>query len=263
MKNGIFILLLAALALPALAGPDQASPAAKAKFAPAKVTVVSVSGPAQKTLTAGEKTEWTAIKASDVLDELTVIRTGFGAKVVLRFDDRGEVTVHSATKMGIAEFRKAGRQAKVRLGLKYGTMRASVETGAGPSDFKVATPVATLSVRGSKSKFSFTGDMGLGLKGQAGEWNVASAAQGQNIKPGENTQVADGKIADSINLAMRRRDTQMGDAFGAQTAPDRINLRKNRTGRGIFGFGGIIFRNLRLLAIPSQLKPSYRSHQYE
>ena len=141
--------------VPAKAAPaDKAGPKepATAPAAPdaGKVTVVSVSGSAQKFVAANGK-KWLPLKAGDALAELTLIRTGFGAKVVLRFADRSEVVVNNGTKMGIGEFRTKGEQTKTRLGLKYGTIRASVDTSKGPQDFQVRTPVATLSVRGTPS----------------------------------------------------------------------------------------------------------------
>ena len=91
------------------------------------------------------------------MPEYTVIRTGFRTTVVLRFEDRAEVTLSSATKVGLSEMRKKDKVATAKLGLKYGTIHAAVETTEGDNDFEVATPVATLSVRGCAADITHYG----------------------------------------------------------------------------------------------------------
>jgi len=227
------------------AKPATAKPAAE-KPAVVKVTVVSVSGPAEK-LPPGAPKKWQPLAAGDVLDELTVIRTGLRAKVVLKFDDRGEVTINNATKMGIGEFRKTGRLVKARIGLKYGTIRANVESAPGPNDFKVATPVATLSVRGTSGDVAYMGDTGLGMRGTSGTWRVVSGTRRRNVRAGEFTN---GALARSIQLTMQHRDTRMGDAFGGLTRIEQVNLRTFSAGRGIIGFVGT------RISVPLQIDPT-------
>jgi len=230
-----------AATLPLLAAPpaetQQAvpAPAPAPDQKPMTVTVVSVSGPAQRlNLAAGEK-DWQPLKAGEKLNELTVIRTGLGAKVVLKFEDRGEVTVNNATKVGIGEFRKDGDLAKTKLGLKYGTLHARVDRTAGPSDFRVVTAVAVASVRGSHGTLGFSGDMGMGIQGGSGTWNVATGAGSQNIQPGQTTN---GNLTDPIELALDNLDPKMGDVHGGLDPTEEGNLRNNGGGRGIFGFTG-------------------------
>jgi len=124
-----------------------------------KPVVESVSGRAQKLLP-GEGNKWTPLKVGDVLDEMTVIRTGYNTVVVLKLADRGSVTIKGVTKIGISEFRKEGDLVKTRLGLKYGMFRAKVKSEVGPNDFRVKTPTATLSVRGSEPMGGWTIDGG-------------------------------------------------------------------------------------------------------
>ena len=122
--------------------PDSPAPAGQAL----KVTVVSVSGPAQKMTPGAAAPQWEPLKADDKLDEMTIVRTGLNATVVLRFEDRGQFTINSATKIGISEFRKEGSVVKGEVGLKYGSVHASVDSSRGATSFQVSTPVATLSV---------------------------------------------------------------------------------------------------------------------
>ena len=160
------------------------APARSTQPGAARVKVVSVSGKASKLLP-GPKAKWTAVKAGQMLDERTIIRTGFGAGVVLRFADSAEVTVGSVTKMGIGEFRTPANESRIRLGLKYGTLRANVDTARRRSDYSVRTSVATLSVRGTIKFMSFfpdTGARGLGIEGF---FAMASGGGTQTGGPGQ------------------------------------------------------------------------------
>jgi hypothetical protein len=99
---------------------------------------------------------------------------------------------------------------------------------------RVSTPVATLSVRGSRSWIGFGADSGLGILAQAGNWHVVTSHRDRNVGPGERT---DSSLTSSMELLLQLLDPQMGDVFG-QTAAEQSNLRNNGGGRGIIGFTG-------------------------
>ena len=150
-------------------------PKADAKPKPPKddaIVVTAVTGQAQQRLMSDAKAKWETVKVGDVLNNLTVIRTGFGSRVVLRLGDRGLVTIKSATKTGIREYSKRGNVVRMRLGLKYGSMRASVDSSRGANDLRVTTPVATLSVRGSGGGIGYWGDKQLGFYDDHGNWTA-------------------------------------------------------------------------------------------
>jgi len=168
-----------------------------------QVTVVSVTGQAEK-LVAGQTDKWQALKAGDKLDELSIIRTGLRSSVTLKFEDRGQTIVHSATKVGIADFHKKGNLATARLGLKYGSLSVAVDSTRAPNDVKIETPAATLSVRGTKGGISYTGGNRVVLLGEAGTWNVAAAGRSRNVRAGEST---DGNLTPPINLTKQGRDS--------------------------------------------------------
>ncbi len=230
--------------------PADKAPAAAAKDVVGKVTVVSVSGPAEKLIAPTDEKpqpKWEPIKAKDVLLDNTIIRTGFRAKVVLQFEDRATVTVNTATKMGVGQFRKVGDKTKVRLGLKYGSMHASIERAKGPHDVKVATPVATLSVRGSEGSLGFTGDMGLSFFSQAGTWGVQGPSFGRQVGPGEGT-AGMGFLMAWLQMLFQQRDPRLGDLLGLN--PDEMaNLYANGSGRGVIGFTGSGWWSLRLFRL--------------
>jgi len=198
------------------------------------VTVASVTGQAEW-LAAGQQDKWQRLKAGDKIGELSVIRTGLRSKVVLKFADRGEVEVGPASKIGIAEFRKRGSSSTTRLGLKYGSMRATVDSTRGPNDTKISTPVATLSVRGSQADIGYGGGNDLKVHGRKGQWRVASGERTRTIGPGEST---DGNLTASMELMKGRRDSHMAVAGLSDKEIELItNYRppRNVSGPGTLG----------------------------
>lgn len=210
---------------------DKSAPTAEKQVAGMKVTVVRVTGIAEK-LIPGETEKWVEIKPGDKLDELTIVRTGMRSEVVLRFADRGEVTVNRCTKAGITEFRKHGAMVKTHIGLKYGVMQVTVDSTRGPVDARVSTPVATLSVRGSKAVIAHTGDRGLGLRGQAGTWRVAAGNRTRNVVAGESTNT---RLSRSIDLLKQRGKT----LITGLTRAEQNEFSDNPRSQDPFGAGGL------------------------
>lgn len=216
----------------AKAAAGKAVPQKPAKPKPMVVTVKSVSGTAHRLL-AGKDKKWSALKAGDKLDEMTVIRTGFRTKVVLAFADNSEVTIERATKMGIKQFRKEGKITKTTLGLKYGSLRATVKKAAGPNDFRIATPVATAAARGSQSLAKFSGDFGYEMKSFSGKWNVKKGSKSRNFIAGESTN---NNLLASIKMAKKTATPLIGDVYGGLSQKELKYIRTNRGGQGSFGF---------------------------
>ncbi len=206
--------------------PGEAAP----KAAPAEkliVTVKSVTGDVEK-LAAGETT-WQPVKAGDKLDEFTILRTGMQSSAELVFADRGTVLVKSITKMGIAKFAKENGVVHQRLRLKYGSMRMSVDSSRGTIDARVATPVATMAVTGSRAVIAYSADRGLGLRGEAGAWAVVAGKRTTNVTPGESTN---SDLESSGELDKMERSLQMGEAFGMTSSEIQPFSRNPRS---IFG----------------------------
>ncbi len=233
----IVLLLLApsvSLCAPEAGEKPKDAPASQEASPEVKAEVVSVAGRAQK-LVPGDEGKWVALKVGEELDELTVIRTGLRSKVVLRFSDRTEVQINRATKIGIAESRRRGALVTTHLGLKYGTLRASVDSSKGPNDARVSTPVATLSVRGSGADIGFTGDRGLGLRGRSGVWRVAVGPRTRNITAGESTN---SQLDAPVDLMQWQHNVQLGDAFGGLTDAEKDRLGNYNNTPGAFAGTG-------------------------
>lgn len=214
-------------AAPALAAPPDGTQL--------KVTVTSVVGLAQKRLSDDPQGKWQALKVNDILSDKTIIRTGLGAKVVLKAENRGLITIKSGTKAGIDTLIQRGTLVTARLGLKYGSMRARMDPAAGQNDFRLTTAVATLSTRGCGINSAFSGDFGFFAKSFESIWDANTPSGGTQIGEGQST---DGDLTPSHRIAGRNRSTQMGDIHGGLTEIETLNLQLFGSGRGIFGFNG-------------------------
>jgi len=216
-----------------------AKPAAKAPAAnpgdKLQVTVVSVSGLAEKRSASEEKAEWSAVKAGDVLDEMTLLRTGLGGKIVLKFADRGDVTVKSGTKIGIASFRKRGKLVQTRVGLKYGAIRAQVDSSRGANDFRLRTPAGTLAARGTGGHFAMWGDFLFQGKGTGGAWGGKISSRVLALIAGQWT---DSELKMPLSILLDKYGITLGDEYGGLTPSELKNLLMNGGGRGIIGFIG-------------------------
>jgi len=218
---------------------------------PQTVTVVEVTAPARKLVPAAagqDKPAWQPLRVGDELGENAVVCTGFGGRAVLRFADRGEVVVEPVSEFGIAEFRKSGNAVRARLGLKFGSISASVDSSAGPNDWKVTTAQATAAVTGTSGGVAYSGDVGLGLRGTTGRWDVAAGCSRCSVLPTEVTRQATagqmtplaGRLARPIEVAKVGREMQLGDAFGGLTRREKQTARNlgNNTRSPVGGLVG-------------------------
>lgn len=216
-----------------------------------KVTVVSVSGIAEQRSAKEENAKWTAIKPGDVLTELTLIRTGLGGKVVLKLSDRGLVTVKSGTKIGIASFSRQGNLVKTRLGLKYGAIRARVDSTQGANDFRVRTAVGTLAATGTGGDTAQSGDFGAQFKGTRGSWILTSGNRKRSLKPGERIN---GNMDKPLSFLIKKHDVKIGDLHGL-TKLETKNLALNKSGNGAFVSNTKGSSTPRMILYPKQVSP--------
>lgn len=208
----------------------------KLKTSECFVTVESVTGSASRRSTSESKSTWVPVKHGDKLDEFTLIRTGLGSHVVIVFEDRAKFTIKAASKIGIATVRKSNGVYRAKLGLKYGAMKASIDRSKGANDFRVATPVGALAVRGSKANFAFSSDRGFGIHSNQSTWNVKTKTKrSRNVPTGGRTNT---NLDSTSQIATRKLNTHVGDPFGGLTPEEQYWLNVNGGGRGIFDFTG-------------------------
>ena len=111
----------------------------------AEIRVVSVKGTASYK-TAGQ---WIPLQAGAVLAVGTKVSTGVRSNVVININ-RHTVTVYPLTIMKISESMETNTSSSTKIGLRRGAVRTKIAHDARVKTiFKVSTPVATSSVRGS------------------------------------------------------------------------------------------------------------------
>jgi len=107
--------LIAVLAATGFSAPPKATtrPSGDNNAGSAPIIVKSISGIAQRRAGNVKNSKWVQMKIGDIVPEHSLIRTGLGGKVVLKFADRGDITIKSGTKIGIG---KNGKGVKARPG---------------------------------------------------------------------------------------------------------------------------------------------------
>jgi hypothetical protein len=118
-------------------------------FAYSEITVVSTKGDAA--YMSGGK--WSALSKGQKLQEGAKISTGAKSSVVLKIDGT-TLTINQLTTIKLSS--------KDNIGLKYGSVRAKVkQIGAVRTKFRITTPVATSSVRGTEEIVSYGPKAGM------------------------------------------------------------------------------------------------------
>ena len=118
------------------------------------------------------KQPWAPVQVDMRLVQGADLRTGFRAKCVLDMVD-SLVQIDPLTIVRIGELARREGTVRTRLILKQGNAAAIVEKERIESDFRIVTPSATLSVRGTKNAWAgffpgFGGGYGLGGPGLVG-----------------------------------------------------------------------------------------------
>jgi len=225
LRYTILLALIAIFTATPVLAQGKAPAEVKAASIALTATVKSVSGIVERFSGDAKNGKWQAVKAGDILPERSLLRTGLGGRAVLKFADRGDVTVKSGTKIGISEFRKTGRLVKTTLGLKYGALRAQVDSSRGANDFRVRTAAATLAATGTSGNVAQWGDFSLQFQGTTGTWKAQTERKITSIRPGEWTNR---KAAKSIGIVLNKLDTKVGDPHGGLTKAETVQLQINR-----------------------------------
>ncbi|MFP3937994.1 MAG: FecR domain-containing protein [Phycisphaerae bacterium] len=260
----LLVVLMLAVSTPAQESSENEAPAEagtqptdSANAGGIAATVVSVSGRAQKLAT---DSDWKDLVAGDELGGNTVIRTGLGSEVVLELAGYGEVTIDRATKMGIGELSKEGDSARAHMGLKYGRLRAEVETTAGPTDMRIQTAAATLSIRGSGAKVAHMGTQTRASSYQ-GSWGLSSPSGFTVLSSGQG-----GGNAMTPWQTTNTKGTQpglLGQLHGL-SGSEKNHLLFNGSGRSLPGFLGPFGQPTGLMDIDGRREElrDYHDQQY-
>lgn len=127
-----------------------------------KAIVMKVEGIAQAR--AKPKAKWQKLKVNDVLEPGAVIRTGRKSSVALRVGKNATVLIERQSRVAIPEIVQDGDALKTRLKMAFGKADVKVDRVGLRNDFAVATPTATMAVRGSRAKLIWDPVRGFVIK---------------------------------------------------------------------------------------------------
>lgn len=97
--------------------------------------------------------DWTAAKTGDVLPAGSLISTGFKSTAILKTES-ATLTVKPVTRLSLEELVKSEGTTKTQMFLMAGRVKAEVAPREGEqAEFKVKSPTATASVRGTGFEF--------------------------------------------------------------------------------------------------------------
>ena len=137
----------------------------KFNFVFAGIKVISVKGEAAYKL----NKNWLPMKANMALKNGTKISTGVKSTVTLDINGNS-VIIRQLSMMKIYESSISDKSSKTRIGLGRGSIRARVSRKKRiKTSFKVSTPIATSSVRGTEQEISHGPGMGTIIKVIEGE----------------------------------------------------------------------------------------------
>jgi hypothetical protein len=132
----------------------------------AAITVITVKGQ----VAYKNEGAWQPLAANMVLAEGTKISTGINSSAVIAFiehnEKKREVTIQQLTLIKIYQNAIVQNDRNIKIGLRRGTIRAKVEHDKETDKriktvFKVSTPVATSSVRGTEEIITYGPSVGM------------------------------------------------------------------------------------------------------
>ncbi len=213
----------------------------------AATKVISVRGEAG-TMAGGRLTP---LRAGMTLAEGATIVTGVNSEAVLDINGN-RLTVRSLSNMRISSASANAGVSNAQVNLQRGSVTSEVNRIQGVrTNFRVATPVATSSVRGTRHTVTYGPETGMRVEVEHGEVDVASPSGGSvavtpavtfNQSSGErepaalNGDARDNAIAKITDQFSTRDETILsttfsGDASSAiQTATDVIDTMAGKTG---------------------------------
>lgn len=105
--------------------------------------------------------KWSPVRKGMTLKKGTRIMTGLRSFAILNFDGH-TITLRSMSKMKIYQNLRSSKQSINRIGLNFGSVNAKIKRIKKlKTVFKISTPVATSSVRGTEEEVSFWKSKGM------------------------------------------------------------------------------------------------------
>jgi len=159
-------LLLLALAAPAQEKKPVISPLPAGQTKIFEAVVIGVEGTAQARTKPDQP--WKQLVINDKLAPGVVVRTGRASNVTMRVGPNATMLIDHQTRIAIPEVVQDGDKLKTRVTMAFGAADVRVDRIGLTNDFEVATPTATLAVRGTTWRVSWDAVNGAKMVGVPG-----------------------------------------------------------------------------------------------
>ncbi|HEX5137798.1 MAG TPA: FecR domain-containing protein [Planctomycetota bacterium] len=159
-------LLLLALVARAEDKKPAVSPLAAGQTKVFEAIVIQVQGTAQARTKPDQP--WKQLAINDKLAPGVVVRTGRESHVTLRVGPNATMLIEHQTRIAIPEIAQDGDKLKTRVSMAFGQTDVRVDRIGLTNDFEVATPTATLAVRGTVFRISWDAVSGARMVGVQG-----------------------------------------------------------------------------------------------
>jgi len=159
-------LLLLVLAATGQEAKPQIAPLPAGQTKVFEAVVIGVEGTAQARVK--PDAPWKQLAMNDKLAPGVVVRTGRESHVALRVGPNATMLVEHQTRIAIPEVVQDGDKLKTRVTMAFGQADVRVDRIGLTNDFEVATPTATLAVRGTVFRISWDAVRGAKMVGVPG-----------------------------------------------------------------------------------------------
>lgn len=187
---------------------------------------------------------WVALAEGDSLEKGALISTGFNSQAVIRMNNNTLVTLAPLTRITIEQLTETDKKEESRLFMDSGNVKFKVSHSTNKrSDFKVRSPVATASVRGTEGVIYATGFLsvneGLVSLGQAESSSAQIATdEASDFVPQEGESTAFTPVSEvsdnPIGIPVYKGQTAFTDSVtGEQTAPQAVARTESHPITGI------------------------------
>jgi len=151
--------------------------------------VKSIDG--EVTYKAEGETGWKPVSAGMEIKEGAYIMTAFESGCTLEFKDKSTLVVKELSKIQISKFALQAKSVNADVSLFNGRVKATVHRDIDTkTEFRVKTPVSTISVRGTEEEIYYSPGFGAEVQNIFGLVEVTNhIGQAQLLSKGENTEV--------------------------------------------------------------------------
>lgn len=163
-----------------------------------KAEVVSFTGKVEYQTSEG----WKPLRVGVLLDQGTVISTGFKSTLVLKIGG-SNFTVAPLSRIAISKLTESDSGHDTEMQLSAGKLKIDVKPVSGKTaSFRIKSPAATASIRGTSGEFSVDGV----LRADTGVWSYTTAEgkKQMDVSAGQQIQVSStGAIVKPLDVAMK------------------------------------------------------------